>query len=275
MFPELSHSDQVRSHSISNPAISPSHSHSSGAVVQKLKQRDWLQLAEYISLFSSAIGSFVVALSGQAIYGVAPLTLALSFNVANRYRLEQQVQRSQQEVTEVQQSMNQLESNAVRTIWLIRQQLTQEIATLQQKQAELPTQASLTHSQHSKQVTLLADNVASMQDNISTALEEMRQQLSQEITSTQENLQAINGQVHDIQNTIASLQKGQPIPPFQPNTDLKQLQAQLKQLSQENQEIIKPHLKRLILAIKQLQTNKTRPLPRPPKPVIRESIREN
>ncbi|MDY7023622.1 MAG: hypothetical protein SWJ54_20115 [Cyanobacteriota bacterium] len=271
MFPELSHSDQLRSHPISEQA---SHSNSSGAVVQKLKQRDWLQLAEYISLFSSAIGSFVVALSGQAIYGVAPLTLALSFNVANRYRLEQHVQRSQQEVAEVQQSMTQLESNAVRTIWLIRQQLIQEIATLQQKQAELPTQASLTHAEHSKQVALLADNVSSMQDNISTALEEMRQQLSQEITSTQENLQAVDGQVHDIQNTIATLQKGQPIPPFQPNTDLKQLQAQLKQLSQENQEIIKPHLKRLILAVKQLQTTQTRSLPRPPKPVIRESIRE-
>jgi hypothetical protein len=58
-------------------------------VFSSLKQRHWLELAEYVSLISSAVGSGVVALSGQAFYGVAPLTLALSLNVANRYRLEQ------------------------------------------------------------------------------------------------------------------------------------------------------------------------------------------
>ncbi|MEB3282012.1 MAG: hypothetical protein VKK42_24140 [Lyngbya sp.] len=266
MFPELSHRDQRRSHPISDPAMPPSHSNSSGAVVQKLKQRHWLELAEYISLVSSAVGSVVVALSGQAFYGVAPLTVALSLNVANRYRVEQQVQRSQQEVAQMQQSMHQLESNAVRAIWLIRQQLTTEIAALRQKQEELPDQDSLTTSYRAKQVAILTENVSSIQDNISTALEEMREQLHQEIATTQQDLQGVNAQVREIQQAIAALQKGQPIPPYKPDVDLGQLQAQLNQLSQEHQDIIKPHLKRLIIAIKQLQTVHNRPLPRPPQP---------
>jgi ABC-type transporter Mla subunit MlaD len=114
-----------------------------------------------------------------------------------------------------------------------------------------------------------------MQDNISTALEEMRQQLHQEIANTQQNLQGVNGQVSEIQQAILTLQKGQPIPPYKPDVDLGQLQTQLNQLSQEHQEVIKPHLKRLIIAIKQLQTTQTRLIPRPPKPIPREQIQES
>jgi hypothetical protein len=273
MFPELSHRDQRRSHQIPNPAMASFNSNSSGAVVQKLKQRHWLELAEYVSLLSSAVGSVVVALSGQAFYGVAPLTVALSLNVANRYRVEHQVQRSQQDVVEMQQSINKLESNTVRAIWLIQQQLTREIATLREKQEQLPEQDSLETAYRSKQVAVLTENVSSMQDNISAALEEMRHQMRQEIVTTQQHLQGVNGQVNEIQQAIATLQKGQPIPPYKPDVDLGQIQAQVHQLSQEHQEIIKPHLKRLIIAIKQLQTAQTtRPLPRPPKPLSREHI---
>lgn len=272
MFPELSHRDQRQSHHIPNPAMASFNSNSSGAVVQKFKQRHWLELAEYVSLFSSAVGSVVVALSGQAFYGVAPLTVALSLNVANRYRVEQQVQLSQQDVVEMQQSINKLESNAVRAIWLIQQQLTREIATLREKQEELPEQDSLETAYRSKQVAILTENVSSMQDNISAALEEMRQQMRQEIVTTQQHLQGVNGQVNEIQQAIATLQKGQPIPPYKPDVNLGQIQAQVNQLSQEHQEIIKPHLKRLIIAIKQLQTTQTRPVPLPPKPLSREHI---
>lgn len=270
MFPELSRGDRRRSHQIPNRVTPPSDSNSSGAVVQKLKRQHWLELAEYISLLSSAVGSLVVALSGHAFYGVAPLTVALSLSVANRYRVEQEVQLSRQEIAEIHQSMNQLESNAVRAIWLIRQQLTNEIAALGQQQQELPRQDSLETAHRAKQVAILTQNVSSMQDNISAALEEMRQQLHQEIAATQQHLRGVDGQIHDIQRAIAGLQKGQPIPPYKPDVDLGQLQAQLDQLSQEHQEIIKPHLKRLILAIKQLQTAQNRPLPRPPKPLSKE-----
>ena len=51
-------------------------------------KKSWLNLAEYASIVISAFGAFGVAVSGQAFYGVTPLVLALSLNVANRYRFE-------------------------------------------------------------------------------------------------------------------------------------------------------------------------------------------
>ncbi len=270
MFPELSHVEQRRSDRISSPTMSLSNSNSSGAVVQKLKQRHWLELAEYVSLVSSAVGSLVVALSGQAFYGVAPLTVALSLNVANRYRLEQQVQLSQQERQEIQQSLNRLEQNAVRAIWLTRQQLASEIASLQHKPDERSEEDALDTAYRSKQVAILTQNVASIQDNLSNAIEEMRQEFRLEIAETQHNLQGVNEQVSEIQQAISTLQKGQPIPPYQPEVDLGLLQDQINTISKENQEIIKPHLKRLILAIHQLQASSSHPLPKPPKPLSKE-----
>ena len=272
MFPELSHGDRGRSHPIPDPAMPSSTFNSSGPIVQKLKQRHWLKQAEYISLVSAAVGSVVVALSGQAFYGVAPLTVALSLNVANRYRIEQEVERSEREVAEMRGSMDRLETNAVRAIWLIRQQLSDEIAALREQQEERPEQESLEAADRTKEVALLAEDVASVQDNISRALEEMREQLRQEIAATQEDLQWVGAQVREIQQAIASLQKGQPIPPYQPDVDLGELQAQVNLLSQEHQQIIKPHLKRLILAIKQLQTLHLRTLSQPPQPLSREEI---
>ncbi|MEB3340882.1 MAG: hypothetical protein VKJ25_08920, partial [Okeania sp.] len=52
-------------------------------------KKHWLNLAEYACIFGSALGTLGVAFSGQVFYAVAPITLALSLNVANRYRLEQ------------------------------------------------------------------------------------------------------------------------------------------------------------------------------------------
>jgi hypothetical protein len=41
----------------------------------------------------------------------------------------------------------------------------------------------------------------------------------------------------------------------------------LNQLFEENQTVIKPHLKRLILVVRQLQDMKVKELPLPPKPM--------
>src|SRR4028118_2384713 len=55
-------------------------------------QPDWLELAEYASVAGSAIGTIAAGLSGQILYAAAPLTAALSLNLANRQRFEQQMQ---------------------------------------------------------------------------------------------------------------------------------------------------------------------------------------
>lgn len=271
MFPQLSHAEQPMTHSITQNARPQSNASSSHSVVHQLKQRHWLELAEYVSLASSAVGSLVVALSGQAFYGVAPLTVALSLNVANRYRLEKQVQLSQEEIAEVQQSINQLEHNAVKAIWGVRQQLQDEMTFLQHQFDELPHQDPLESAYRAKQVAVLNETVTTLQDHLTTTLEEIRHQFQQEITATQQdfnqNIQSVSGQVSDIQNTMATLQNGQSSLPNSAEVDVTQLQEQLNQLTLENQEIIKPNLKRLIAVIRQLQPTPVRTLPKPPKPL--------
>lgn len=56
----------------------------------KPTNRHWLQIAEYVSFATSAVGTVAAAISGQVIMVSAPLTLALSLYLVNRVRLGQQ-----------------------------------------------------------------------------------------------------------------------------------------------------------------------------------------
>ncbi len=49
-----------------------------------MNQRHWLNIAEYVSLAGSVVGSAVAAISGQVIYAAAPVTVSLLLNVVNR-----------------------------------------------------------------------------------------------------------------------------------------------------------------------------------------------
>ena len=102
----------------------------------------WLNLAEYASVVFSVFGAFGVAASGQAFYAVAPITLALSLNMANRYRLEQQMQLSQiSKIEKIQSSVERLENNAVKVIVKLRQQLSIEIESVREQFSTELTQA--------------------------------------------------------------------------------------------------------------------------------------
>lgn len=54
--------------------------------------RRWLEIAEYVSIAGSVLGSAIALVSQQAIYGLAPVCVSLSLNLINRRRLEQQSQ---------------------------------------------------------------------------------------------------------------------------------------------------------------------------------------
>jgi hypothetical protein len=69
-------------------------------------QPDWLELAEYASVAGSAIGTIAAGLSANILYAAAPLTAALSLNLANRQRFEQQMQqKANSAIAEVQASV--------------------------------------------------------------------------------------------------------------------------------------------------------------------------
>lgn len=54
--------------------------------------RRCVEIAEYVSIAGSVLGSAIALVSQQAIYGLAPVSVSLSLNLINRRRLEQQSQ---------------------------------------------------------------------------------------------------------------------------------------------------------------------------------------
>jgi len=72
-----------------------------------VKKRHWLEIAEYASLVGSVAGSTAAFVSQQVVYASAPLTLALSLNLINRHRFEQQTRRSSSAaITQVDQRLS-------------------------------------------------------------------------------------------------------------------------------------------------------------------------
>ncbi|MEG4840801.1 hypothetical protein [Microcoleus sp. B9-D4] len=255
-------------------------------------QRHWLEMAEYASLAASGVGSLAVAVSGQAFYGVAPLTLALSLNVANRYRFEQQVRVHQNsEMAQVQKSVNKVEKTAVTVIVKLRRQLSADIAALRQQMAALPRHEAFEESiDIQRQLLSLGESVASLQEIVASAVLDVRQQVSEQVQDFREgqraNLQAVeqaieqlqsatqglaetsisrddwevvNTRFLEIQKVMANLQSQLQAPAHQSTADLSIVQAQIHRLEHEQQEVVKPHLKRLISVVKELQhTQETR-----------------
>lgn len=252
---------------------------------QTVPQRHWLELAEYASLAASGVGSLAVALSGQAFYGVAPLTLALSLNVANRYRFEQQVRVYQNsEIAEVQQSVNKIEKTAATVILKVRKQLSTDIEALRQQMAALPRPESFEDSiDVEEQLLSLGQSVASLQEIVASAVIDVRREVSEQLQDlpvaettnlaaieqaieelqsttqllgetsiTQDDWEGVNTRFLEIQKVMANLQS-QLQAQAQQSGDLSMVKAQIDNLEHEHQEVVKPHLKRLISVVKQLQ----------------------
>lgn len=86
----------------------------------------WLQIAEYVFIAGSVVGSVVAVVSGQVIYALVPVCVSLLLNAINRRRFEQQTRRR----TKV-------------AISRMHQQLSADIQSLRQQVAQKPQNVSL------------------------------------------------------------------------------------------------------------------------------------
>jgi hypothetical protein len=287
MLNQISQPYQQRENTMTQRVLLPPNPSLSKHLRQTVPQRHWLELAEYASLAASGLGSLAVALSGQAFYGVAPLTLALSLNVANRYRFEQQVRVYQNsEIAEVQKSVNKVEKTAATVILKVRKQLSADIQSLHQQMAALPRPESFEDSIDIEQQLLsLGQSVASLQEIVASSVIDVRQQVSEQLQDlpvgettnieaiqqaieelqsttqllgetsiTQDDWEGVNTRFLEIQKVIANLQS-QLQTQAQQSGDLSSFKAQIDNLEHEHQEVVKPHLKRLISVVKQLQNS--------------------
>ena len=213
------------------------------ALNQTLYQKHWLDLAEYACVVGSAVGALAVAAWGQAFYAVAPLTLALSLNVANRYRFEQQMQLSQNsEVAAVQKSVEKLEKNAVKVILKLRQQLSTEIESVREQLSSKLIKPVDTEIQ--QQLDALEYSASSVQKNLAAVDKK---------ALTTDDWEVVNGRLLVIEEAIANLQRDMEILAKQTQPDISQMQAKIDHLELQNREVVKPHLKRLITLVRQLQ----------------------
>lgn len=55
-----------------------------------MKKQPGLEIAEYVSLAGSVLGTIVAVTSKQLVFAAAPLTVALSLNLLNRRRFQQE-----------------------------------------------------------------------------------------------------------------------------------------------------------------------------------------
>lgn len=288
MIPQISQVYQRREETMTSKAVRKLNT-SLPQVRQTANKRHWLELAEYASLGASALGSLAVAFSGQAFYGVAPLTLALSLSVANRYRFEQQkLIAPSPEIAEVRQSIDKMEKTAVAIIVKLRKQLSADIESLRQQILTANRPEGFDPIDFEQQLLSLGQSVSSLQEIVASALVEVRQQVSQELetlsvpespdlapiraavlqleTVTKEltdnamrqtDWEVLNTRFLLIQEEITSLQNNLSTVADESESeeDLSLLVDKISRIEQEQEKIVKPHLKRLIAVVKQLQKN--------------------
>ncbi len=234
------------------------------ALKQTVYKKHWLNWAEYACIIGSALGAFTVVASGQAFYALAPMTLAISLNVANRYRFEQQMLLSQHsEIGEIQSSVEKLEKNAVKVIVKLRQQLSSEIESVRERLSTESIQAM--DSEIQQQLTALEHSASSVQKSLASVDKK---------ALTTDDWEIVNGRLLVIEEAIANLHRDMEVLAKEPQADISQLQAQIDHLEIQNTKVMKPHLKRLITLVRQLQqTNYSSPSSHQPL-ISKQPIRE-
>ncbi|MBE9095888.1 hypothetical protein [Tychonema sp. LEGE 07203] len=252
------------------------------ALKSSTNQPDWLELAEYASVAGSAIGTIAAGLSGQILYAAAPLTAALSLNIANRQRFEQQMQqKANSAITEVQAAVER-RSQQVQLLPGEPAELYTAVSDLKQKLLGLESSAiadlqaavaSLERAQalpadSDELYTILSDlreklrileNSALREDdwqNVNVRFLLMDEKLTQVRTITaQLQERSSDVELNEIQGSLKQLQDLLDRPTIDAatlQTDIQHLQQQVSQLQQQNQEIVKPYLQRLTRALKKL-----------------------
>ena len=202
---------------------------------------DGWKLAEYVSIAGTAVGTLVAAWYQPIIFAGTPLTLALILNVVNRQRFEQ--------------DMRQDLDAAITDVRTVVELLHQQIQLLPSESNELdPITDVLAELQR---VTQGLEKNALRQDDWEVM--NLRFQLIQEKTDevkTSMETSGLNFEKNDQESLNATLEAfvNQSI------TDSATMQIQIDQLSEqvnvlqtEQQTLIKPYIKRLVNAVKELK----------------------
>ncbi len=209
---------------------------------QILSEYHWLDLAESISIAASALGTLAGALSGQVVYAAAPLTVALSLNLANRYRLDENTE--------------QYTKAAISDIRNVVESLYTALPVNEQPQMDFQVlQKSIYHLQ---KVTERLENKA--------LTEEDWQMVNVRFLTLQESLEKLTQSIGNSPVISPARPESKPGENSGENpgetrelvlANYKELEQRISQLEQKNHEVIKPYLQRLTETLQQLKQDQS------------------
>jgi chromosome segregation ATPase len=203
--------------------------------------RSWLEIAEYVSVGGSVIGSAIAAVSEQVIYGLAPVSLSLFLNLINRRQLELLSQQSSAASGQVQQLQSAVNSLSVANT-KVKQDL-QNLVPRQELTSIVSTVENLNQQHNSLRISLVTiqsrlDDLVS-QFNKRPELEQI-ESLAVVITALKQSIDILP-QPELLQRQSAELQQ-------QVESALAQLSEKITELSNNRERV-----QRLEDAIAQLQ----------------------
>lgn len=178
-----------------------------------------LEIAEYVSLAGSALGTLVAVASKQVVFAAAPLTAALVLNLVNRRRLQQQTQDSitgaltqsnqvahflQQQVQALPSINSQLDTlnqqfnsrpeiQAIAQLNTARAQLTEQLDALTLRLNNLQTQ------KEEVEFTEVEQAIANIHDQLHTLtlrLDNLQTPQAVELTEVEQAIASIHDQLH-------------------------------------------------------------------------------
>ncbi|HEY9838246.1 MAG TPA: hypothetical protein V6D27_15250 [Vampirovibrionales bacterium] len=203
-----------------------------------LNSYSWQTWVEGTCVAGSAVGTVVAAISGQVVYAAVPLTLALSLNLSNRVRSQQQtVQETTSAIADVRQMVDALQTT-------ICQQPPVEKVNLHPLHQAISQLQTIT--QRLQKTAVREDDW----ETVNVRLLLMQEQLDQLSTPPQAQSEFVN-----TPGTEETLPLSSNLPEFQLQiqTELEPLARRVKTLEQQNKQIVKPYLQRLTQAVKKLE----------------------
>ncbi|SKB11592.1 conserved hypothetical protein [Planktothrix sp. PCC 11201] len=202
---------------------------------------DGWKLAEYVSIAGTAVGTLIAAWYQPILFAGTPLTLALILNVVNRQRFEQ--------------DMRQDMDAAITDVRMVVESLHQQIQLLPPESNELdPITDVLTELQR---VTKGLEKNALRQDDweVMNVRFQLIQETIDELKTSMET-SGLNFEKNDQESLNTTLEAFV----SQSITDSATMQIQIDQISEqvnalqtEQQTLIKPYIKRLVNAVKELK----------------------
>jgi hypothetical protein len=259
------------------------------------KRRDWLELAECAALGVSALGSIVAAFSQQVFLAAAPLTIALFLNFVNRSRIPQQAEPTelpaankntskfdaliddeffpfppppelfdsngiQTEIAEIRRSVQSLQESTAAAVVEVRQYVEQQLQAISPA-APIDLNPIYQALSEVRFVTQRLENTA--------LTEKDREEMNVQLLLLRESIAELKNIIADLQQRWYDSSSSSQLPaipapqPAEEHPQIADLHRRVEQLEQKNQDIVKPHLQRLLKEVKRLKEERDQKAGRP------------